>query len=497
MSIEEKDENVFEIVWLGNSSDKIVSQMNIRNKFTDDNQLKEYLIDKIDGSIIVILSSSISFDIQSLIEYSQICAIYDEKFVCLYCLPEMMSSVDIYLKNQQQDKIKNKSKQSYLSNILLIIRKYWFLVGLFISILLGYLFPNIGKTGGYIRSEWTVKYGCIIFIFFLSGLSLETKQLTKEIFHIRLHLLIQIYSLIITPFLVYALSLLLLKTSMNKILIFGVIIMASMSTTSSSNVIMTKNALGNEYAALLNAILGNILGTFIAPALIFLFMKNPMFDILLKSISIEDRFNYNHVIKKLSLTILFPLFLGQVIHLLWTKKIIYLRDKLYFSQMNGIALLIVVWSVFSTAFSNQSFQIMQKKELFILILIDAFIYILFSLLILLIARLPIRHWQFSEKDTIAIMFCASMKTLAMGVSLINALYDKESTHITGLLPLPLIIYHALQLIIGAIQSIFLKYWIKKKIQKSTKTLKDKNYIQSSYEDKLKTDELQTINVTCQ
>ncbi|CAF3114224.1 unnamed protein product, partial [Rotaria sp. Silwood2] len=94
-----------------------------------------------------------------------------------------------------------------------------------------------------------------------------------------------------------------------------------MSTTSSSNVIMTKNALGNEYAALLNAILGNIVGTFIAPALIFLFMKNPMFDILLKSISIEDRFNYSHVIKKLSLTILLPLFLGQVIHLLQTIKL--------------------------------------------------------------------------------------------------------------------------------------------------------------------------------
>ncbi|CAF3474398.1 unnamed protein product [Rotaria sp. Silwood1] len=132
MSIEEKDENVFEIVWLGNSSDQIVSEMNIRNKFVNDNQLKEYLIDKIDSSIIVILSSSIPFDIQSLIEYSQICAIYDEKLVCLYCLPEMISSVDIYLKNKQQDKIKNKSKQSYLSNILSIIRNVlsWFMMAL-------------------------------------------------------------------------------------------------------------------------------------------------------------------------------------------------------------------------------------------------------------------------------------------------------------------------------------------------------------------------------
>ncbi|CAF0951803.1 unnamed protein product [Rotaria sp. Silwood1] len=497
MSIEAKDENVFEIVWLGKSSDKIISEMNIRNKFTDDNQLKEYIIDKNDCSIIVIQSSSISFDIKSLIQYPQICAIYDEKFVCLYCLPRMISSIDIYLKNQQQDKIKKKCEQSYLSNILSIVGKYWFLIGLLISILLGYCFPNVGKTGGYIRSEWTVKYGCIIFIFFLSGLSLQTRQLTKEIFHIRLHLFIQVYSFIIIPFLVYALSLLLSRTSMNKILIFGIIIMASMSTTGSSNVIMTKNALGNEYAALLNAIVGNILGTFISPALLFVFMKNPIFDLLSKSIYGQDRLNYSHVIKKLSLIILLPLFLGQIIHLLWTKKIIYLRDKFYFSQLNSVALLIVVWSVFSTAFSNQSFQTMHKKDLLILILIDAFIYILFSLLIFLIARLPIRYWQFSEKDTVAILFCASMKSLAMGISLINALYDKQYSHITSLLPLPLIIYHALQLIIGAIQGILLKNWIEKKFKKkSTKTLKDKNYIQSTYEDKFKTDESQTINVTC-
>ncbi|CAM4900161.1 unnamed protein product [Rotaria socialis] len=42
---------------------------------------------------------------------------------------------------------------------------------------------------------------------------------------------------------------------MNKALLFGKIIMASTSTIISSNVIMAKNPLDNEYAALLNAIL--------------------------------------------------------------------------------------------------------------------------------------------------------------------------------------------------------------------------------------------------
>ncbi|CAF3865999.1 unnamed protein product, partial [Rotaria sordida] len=46
------------------------------------------------------------------------------------------------------------------------------------------------------------------------------------------------------------------------------------------NVVMTKNAMGNEYSALLNAALGNALGIFISPALVFYFMSNPIVNSL-------------------------------------------------------------------------------------------------------------------------------------------------------------------------------------------------------------------------
>ncbi|CAF4427433.1 unnamed protein product, partial [Adineta steineri] len=155
--------------------------------------------------------------------------------------------------------------------------------------------------------------------FFLSGLSLRTRQLVKEILHIRLHLFVQIYSLLIIPFTIYAFGLLLIKLSLNKTLIVGIIIMASTSTTISSNVVMTKNALGNEYAALLNAVLGNILGIFISPALILYFLKNPIFDSLSNTSNSDNQLDYGRIIKNLALTVLIPLFIGQIIHLLWTK----------------------------------------------------------------------------------------------------------------------------------------------------------------------------------
>jgi sodium/bile acid cotransporter 7 len=37
--------------------------------------------------------------------------------------------------------------------------KYWFLLGLAVAIVLAILFPNVARKGGYIRAEWTIKWG--------------------------------------------------------------------------------------------------------------------------------------------------------------------------------------------------------------------------------------------------------------------------------------------------------------------------------------------------
>lgn len=37
--------------------------------------------------------------------------------------------------------------------------KYWFLLGLLVAIVLAILFPNVARKGGYIRAEWSIKWG--------------------------------------------------------------------------------------------------------------------------------------------------------------------------------------------------------------------------------------------------------------------------------------------------------------------------------------------------
>lgn len=65
------------------------------------------------------------------------------------------------------------AEQSRFKSTLISIRKvswalfvkYWFLLGLLVAIVLAILFPNVARKGGYIRAEWTIKWGKKAFFF--------------------------------------------------------------------------------------------------------------------------------------------------------------------------------------------------------------------------------------------------------------------------------------------------------------------------------------------
>ena len=90
--------------------------------------------------------------------------------------------------------------------------------------------------------------GAVIVIFLISGLSLRTQTLAKTVLRIRLHMLVQIINLIMIPFFVFGLVLLFFKAQMDisSLLLIGLVIASCTPTTVSSNVVMTKNAGGNE-----------------------------------------------------------------------------------------------------------------------------------------------------------------------------------------------------------------------------------------------------------
>jgi sodium/bile acid cotransporter 7 len=201
--------------------------------------------------------------------------------------------------------------------------------------------------------------------------------------------------------------------------------------------------------------------------------------------------SYLHILLNLTLTVLIPLITGQILHSIWTEKVIWLDSKFHFSVINSICLLILVWSTFCDLFQSKSLKTIHEFDLIILILLNAFLYIIFSLLAMFIARLPnifichkqiidndqqplllednqkskrtlIERWRFSREDTIAIMFCCTTKTVAKGVTLINAVNYKNNEDLMGLISLPLVLYYIEQQMIASVEVILLQNWLKSK-----------------------------------
>ncbi|KAI9263124.1 SBF-like CPA transporter family-domain-containing protein [Phascolomyces articulosus] len=369
------------------------------------------------------------------------------------------------------------------SIFLVLLKKYWFLVGLAFVITMAYACPDVARKGGYIHAEWSIKWGAVIIIFLISGLSLRTRILTQTFMRIRLHLLVQIINLIIIPFFVFGLVLLLFKmhVPMNSLVLMGVVIAASTPTTVSSNVVMTKNAKGNEATALMNAAVGNVLGIFISPALVDTFQE-PLIEATPENESAEagGRVDFVSVLKQLGITVLIPLVVGQLIQIAFTEPVAKIKVKWRLSDVSSVALLTMVWSVFSDAFYNHSFDSVGATDIVAVVIMNIGFYILFSLLSLFLAYIPfpsslkepswVKRLRYSREDTVAVMYCGATKTVAMGVPLINVLYESGDPGTVGVLSTPLLLYHVEQLILGNIEVDILKNWVLRGREKDAKQI---------------------------
>ncbi|XP_060249181.1 sodium/bile acid cotransporter 7 isoform X5 [Meriones unguiculatus] len=139
------------------------------------------------------------------------------------------------------------------------VRKEWFMVGIVVAIGAAKLEPSFGVHGGPLKPEITVSYVAVATIFFNSGLSLKTEELTSALVHLKLHLFIQIFTLAFFPTTIWLFLQLLSVTSINEWLLKGLQTVGCMPPPVSSAVILTKAVGGNEAAAIFNSAFGSFL----------------------------------------------------------------------------------------------------------------------------------------------------------------------------------------------------------------------------------------------
>ncbi|XP_024914986.1 sodium/bile acid cotransporter 7 isoform X4 [Cynoglossus semilaevis] len=155
--------------------------------------------------------------------------------------------------------------------LLVRLRKEWFIIGIVLVILSAKLQPDVGVKGGPLKPEVTVSYIAVSLIFFNSGLSLKTEELTSALLHVRLHLFVQSFTLLFFPVAVWLLLRVLEFTPIDQWLLRGLQTVSCMPPPVSSAVILTKAVGGNEAAAIFNSAFGSFLGIVVTPVLLLFF----------------------------------------------------------------------------------------------------------------------------------------------------------------------------------------------------------------------------------
>ena len=153
----------------------------------------------------------------------------------------------------------------------------------------------------------------------------------------------------------------------------------------------------------------------------------------------DTAFDFTEVTMSLVLKILLPVIIGLSLHRLWGSfarkhgRWLALFDK-------GIILLIVYKS-FAKSFAAGLFKQIGWAEL---LLIALCVSVLFALVYFILNKLAL--WLgFSIEDRITAVFCGSKKSLVHGTVMSKVLFENAAAQ--GLFLLPIMMYHALQLII--------------------------------------------------
>ncbi|MBN3316528.1 NTCP7 protein, partial [Atractosteus spatula] len=295
------------------------------------------------------------------------------------------------------------------------VRKEWFIIGIVLVITFAKLEPSIGVKGGPLKPEITITYVAVTLIFFNSGLSLKTEELTSALMHVRLHLFVQIFTLVFFPAATWLFLQFLAFTNINKWLLIGLQTVGCMPPPVSSAVILTKAVGGNELGS-------------------------------------SSSVPFSSIFSQLFMTVVVPLIIGQIVQR-YSKEWLE-RKKLPFGTISSCVLLMIIYTTFCDTFSNPTIDL-DKFSLIVVILIIFSIQLGFMLLTFLFSTG--KKSGFTPADTVAIMFCATHKSLTLGIPMMKIVFAGHE-HLS-LISIPLLIYHPTQILLGSVLVHSIKSWM--------------------------------------
>jgi len=307
----------------------------------------------------------------------------------------------------------------------------WFLCGMVLATVLAYFFPGFGATGGGMHAEWVINIGVFV-VFFLHGVNLSSEQIRHGLKNWRLHIMVQAFTFVVFP-VIWLICDKAFGAYIPALLMLGFLYLCALPSTISSSVALTGSAGGNVPAAILNASMSSVFGIFMTPWLVSLVIGTGSGGI-----------DLGPTLLKLSLMLLLPLVLGQLVRPLIGK--FFARHKKYTNLIDKIVILLLVYAAFCNSMVSGLWQT-QGNAVIAMAFVGSGVLLA---VILLLTTGTARALKFNHADKVAAVFCATKKSLAAGAPMAALIFGNNPG--LGLILLPIMIYHPLQLIVCSVMA---------------------------------------------
>jgi solute carrier family 10 (sodium/bile acid cotransporter), member 7 len=309
----------------------------------------------------------------------------------------------------------------------------------FVLMLLGViaLASFLPARGSALSTVSTVSNIAIFSLFFFHGLRLSREAVWAGIKHWRLQLAVFSFTYAALPLAGLSLSLL-MPALLSPSLWIGVLFLCALPSTVQAAISSSSMAGGNVAASVVAAALSNIAGVILTPLIVAGVAHVSGASVGLGSIG------------KIAGLLLLPFILGQIAHGwlgAWAQ-----RHKLWIGRMDRLTIILAVYVAFSAAVVDGLWQRLTLQEFGPLLLIICG---------LLAFAFAATWWiggalGFAREDRISLLYSGSHKTLATGAPMARILFPGAEA---GLIIIPLMLYHQLQLIISA--------WLAARLTRST------------------------------
>ncbi|APZ32850.1 putative Na+-dependent transporter [Corynebacterium pseudotuberculosis] len=292
------------------------------------------------------------------------------------------------------------------------------LVLIALAVIIAIFFP---ARGGFADAFSIATKIAIALLFFLYGARLSTKEALDGLKNWKLHLTILAFTFVVFPLIGIALKPLDMLTSSE--IYMGILYLTLVPSTVQSSVAFASIARRNVAGSIVSASASNLIGVFATPLLVAVLMTAE-----------GGMYIDAGVFLDIAIQLFLPFVLGQLLQK-WVKD--FAANKATKSVDRG-SIAMVVYSAFSAGIVAGIWSSVKVWEVLFLVVFS----IALVTFMLWLTKFSAHKLGFNREDMIAIQFCGTKKSLASGLPMAAVIFGGADL---GLLILPLMIFHQVQL----------------------------------------------------